>query len=266
VAGQKINGYNMHCRKGVKMSWIKVGLVVLVVIVLAAIGGYFGYDAAYSAGETEGVSIGFRTGKQEGYTSGVQDGYDEGYTLGQQSGYNEGYDEGYDEGYSVGEDEGYETGYSAGETQGYTSGRNDGHASGYDEGVASALGHGYTLRDPTYAEVLSFLDEDRTDENEYIEDTYGVYVCSHFARDAGNNAELEGFRCAFVEIRFIDTGHAIIAFNTVDRGLLYFDPITDERVIPEIGKRYYQCVIPDPGHYYEEPSIDDTIMDVLVIW
>ncbi len=248
------------------MSWMKVGLVSLAVVFLAAIGGYFGYNAAYSAGEVEGLALGYSMGEHDGYTSGMQDGYDEGYTTGGQAGHEEGHDKGYEEGYSLGEDEGYDTGYSAGETQGYTSGRNDGYAIGFDKGVESTLGHGYTLRDPSYAEVLAFLDEDHTNENEYIEDTYGVYVCSHFARDTGNNAETAGLRCAFVEIRFMEVGHAIIAFDTIDKGLIYFDPMTDERIMPETGKRYYQCIIPKPGYYYEEPSYDDTIMDILVIW
>ena len=42
---------------------------------------------------------------------------------------------------------------------------------GYEEGMEAGLGHGYTLRDPTYAEAVAFLREDKTDENEYIEDT-----------------------------------------------------------------------------------------------
>jgi len=130
----------------------------------------------------------------------------------------------------------------------------------------TAWEHGYTLRDPTYKEVITFLRQDKTDENEYVEDTYGVYVCSHFARDACNNAEEAGLRCAFVELRYLDGGHAIIAFNTIDEGLVYFDAITDERVRPVVGKRYYQCIEPEAGHYYEEPPHDDTIMDILVIW
>ena len=127
------------------------------------------------------------------------------------------------------------------------------------------LQHSHRLY-PKYEEAVAFLRNDKTDKNEYIEDTYGVYICSHFARDVGNNAEEEGLRCAFVELRYPDGGHSIIAFNTIDRGLVYFDPQTDERVNPVIGKRYYQCVEPKPGYYYEEPWYDDTIMDILVIW
>ena len=132
--------------------------------------------------------------------------------------------------------------------------------------MEAGLGHGYTLKDPTYEEAVTFLRQDKTDENEYIEDTYGVYVCSHFARDVGNNAEEAGLRCAFVELRYLEGGHAIIAFNTIDKGLVYFEPRTDDRVRPVVGKRFYQCIEPKPGYYYEKPDFDDTIMDILVIW
>jgi hypothetical protein len=165
----------------------------------------------------------------------------------------------YNVAYGAGEAAGYDTGYSSGQDAGYTSGKQD----GYDEGVQAALGHGYTLRDPTYQEAVSFIEQDRTDENEYVED---IYVCSHFARDVCNSAEGEDIRCAYVQISYPDAGHAIVAFDTVDEGLVYFDAITDERVRPVIGKRYYECVEPKGNYYYEEPSFDDTITDILIIW
>ena len=121
----------------------------------------------------------------------------------------------------------------------------------------------FHLHNPTFSEALEFLDDDRTNENEYIE---GEYVCSHFAADVNNNAEELGIRCAFVEIRCPDSGHAIVAFETVDEGLVYYDPITDERVRPVIGRRYYKCIEPQPGYEYVKPSFDDTIEDIVVIW
>jgi hypothetical protein len=161
--------------------------------------------------------------------------------------------------YKAGETGGYDKGYSSGQNIGYSLGKQD----GYEEGVQASLGHGYALRDPTYQEAISFIAQDRTDENTYLEDTY---VCSHFSRDVCNNAEGKGLRCAYVELIYPEGGHAIVAFNTVDEGLVYFDAITDERARPVIGKRYYQCIEPKPGYYYEPPSYDDTITDILVIW
>ena len=188
--------------------------------------------------------------------------YQVAYAVGGKAGYDDGYASGQGVGYSAGRQAGYDEGYTSGEQYGYSTGKAD----GYEEGVNAGLDQGYTLVDPTYNHTLIFLDTDRTNDNEYIEDSYGVYVCSHFARDVCNNAEEEGIRCAFVEIRYADGGHAIVAFDTVDEGLVYFEPMTDERVRPAIGKRYYQCIEPRPGYYYEAPSFDDTIVDVLVIW
>ena len=112
-------------------------------------------------------------------------------------------------------------------------------------------------------EVTNFLREDKTDSNEYVVDTY---VCSHFARDVNTNADSQGIRCAYVDVRYPDSAHAIIAFNTIDNGLVYFDPSTDDRVRPIMGKEYWRCIEPKPGYYYEKPSFDDTIVDILVIW
>ena len=244
------------------MEWVKRILISVALLVLVGVGSFVLYNVAYSEGEKLGYENGYSVGHEAGYSLGKQDGYDEGYVSGKQDGYDEGYvsgkQDGYDEGYISGEREGY--------SEGYISGKADGHEEGYAEGMEAGLGHGYTLRDPTYAEAIAFLKEDKTDKNEYIEDTYGVYVCSHFARDVCNNAAEASLRSAFVELRYLDGGHAIIAFYTIDKGLVYFEPRTDERVKPVIGKRYYQCVEPKPGYYYEAPSFDDTIMDIVIIW
>ena len=124
-------------------------------------------------------------------------------------------------------------------------------------------GHGYTIKDPTYNRMMSFIGEDKIDKKRYVE---GKYTCSHFAMDVCNNAEEEGFRCAFTIILYAEGGHAIIAFNTIDEGLIYIEPQSDELVEPEIGKSYYQCVIPKPGSSREKPDYDDTIEEILVIW
>ena len=220
------------------MNWIKWVIISLAVLAFMVAGGFVLYHVAYAWGDTSGYGRGYSAGQEVGYSSGKQAGYNEGYSLGKGEGYNEG----------------------------YGLGRTDGYEEGYDEGMEAGLGHGYTLRDPTYRQAVSFLRRDKTDENEYIEDTYGVYVCTHFARDVCNNAEAEGLRCAFVSLIYPEGGHAIIAFDTVDEGLVYFDAITDERAEPVVGEHYYQCVEPGPGYYYVKPDFDDTIMDILVIW
>ena len=203
------------------------------VAILAVIGlsGFVVYKIAYGLGEEAGYDKGYPAGQSAGYSSGEQDGYDEGYDVGKEDGYNEGY--------------------------------NLGRADGYDEGVKAGVGHGYIFTDPTYAQAVSFMAQDKTNENIYVE---GVYECRHFATTVCNNAEEKGWRCAYVGLGFRDGGHAIVAFDTVDMGLVYFEAITDERVRPVVGKRYYQCIEPREGYYYAPPSYDDTIVDILVAW
>ncbi|UCH42573.1 MAG: hypothetical protein JSW16_07130 [Dehalococcoidales bacterium] len=75
---------------------------------------------------------------------------------------------------------------------------------------------------PTYAELVAFISKDGTDTNEYIP---GKYVCADFAEDVHNNAEAAGIRAAWVGIEFEgdDIGHALNAFETTDKGLVYID-------------------------------------------
>ncbi len=105
--------------------------------------------------------------------------------------------------------------------------------------------HGYTIKDPTYKEMMSFIMEDKTDEKQYAtSDTFT------FAMDVCNNAEEKGIRCAVALIRYRRLDDAIVAFNTIDEGLIYIEPQSDELVEPEIGKRH----------------IAGTILEILVIW
>jgi len=125
-------------------------------------------------------------------------------------------------------------------------------------------GHGYTIKDPTYSEMMHFLRIDDTDRAEYTE---GEYECTEFSADLCNRAEEEGIRCAYVMIRFPgEIGHAIAAFNTIDKGLTYIEPQTDDLVGVEIGKYLHECVVPEAGYYYEKPDFDDTIEEVLIVW
>jgi len=216
------------------MSWIKWVIVSLAIVLVVGAGGLVLYHAAYAWGDA--------------------------------AGYGRGYSSGWEIGHNSGEQAGYSDGYASGKEEGYGLGQTDGYNEGYDQGLEAGTGHGYTLRDPTYKEAVSFLKRDKTSDNEYNDDDYGVYVCTHFSRDVCNNAEAEGLRCALVHLIYPQGGHAIVAFDTVDEGLVCFDAITDERANPEVGKHYYKCVVPREGYYYLPPDFDDTIMDILVIW
>jgi hypothetical protein len=112
--------------------------------------------------------------------------------------------------------------------------------------------------------MKAFLEQDETSEQEYLRNEY---ICVDFAANVKANAAEEGIRCAYVVIEYLGTnGHAIVAFDTTDRGLVYIEPQFDWDVELEIGRRYYECVIPPPGQYMVEPDYDDTIARIIVIW
>jgi hypothetical protein len=244
-----------------KLMWT---LIAIIVIGGMSFGGYKVYGMGYDGGE----KAGYETGEGVGYKGGLEVGYIEGYRTGTDDGIVEGKKIGYTDGYGVGEQAGYKTGYTSGLATGTQAGYQDGYSkgetAGYEVGLTDGFGHGYTIKDPTWAEVVDFLARDKTDEKPYNLD---IYVCSHFTKDVCNNAEAAGIRCAAVELRFVSgQGHVIVAFNTIDRGLVYFEPQSDEQALPAIGKRYYTTIIPEPGYYYTAPNYDDTIQDMVVIW
>lgn len=170
------------------------------------------------------------------------------------------YKQGYDKAYAPAYDAGYQDGYK----QGYDKGYNEGYQSGLEIGYKQGLATGVNLRNPTYRELMDFLRRDKTDLKPYIKDEY---TCFNFSADVNNNAELEGIRAAFVIIDYPQPpGHAIVAFETVDRGLIFIEPQSDDKVKLVIGKRFHQCIVPKPGYYYLPPPYDDTVVGFRLIW
>jgi len=101
--------------------------------------------------------------------------------------------------------------------------------------VESAVSQAIALKNPTFQELKDFILRDPTSRNEFI---LNQYECRHFATEVNNNAEAEGLRCAFVLLCFDQGQHSVIAFDTVDRGLVYIEPQTDAAIHPEVGGKY----------------------------
>ena len=130
--------------------------------------------------------------------------------------------------------------------------------------LQSQLSTGHILADPTYAAMQTFLTSDKTDQNTYNATTYN---CVNFSADVIANAAKLNIRCAYISIDFPGTtGHAIVAFNTTDKGMVYIEPQTDEIVQLKVGVHFYQSVIPKPGYYYPAPNYDDTVSRFVVVW
>ncbi|MBM3132803.1 MAG: hypothetical protein FJZ95_07215, partial [Chloroflexi bacterium] len=78
------------------------------------------------------------------------------------------------------------------------------------------------LRNPTWQELKRFLEADKTDTLTYAADEFD---CEGFAITLRDNAARRGFKSAFVALGYGEAtiGHALNAFETTDRGLVYVD-------------------------------------------
>jgi hypothetical protein len=92
-------------------------------------------------------------------------------------------------------------------------------------GQAIILSHNANAIDPTFDQMVAFIESDNTDGREYVKSGTDAFVCADFAEVVHNNAEAAGIRAAWVSLTFEGTkeGHALNAFETTDRGLVYID-------------------------------------------
>jgi hypothetical protein len=74
--------------------------------------------------------------------------------------------------------------------------------------------------------LKDFIASDNTDS--YIYDL-NYFPCGAFAEMLHNHAEVSGIRAAWVALDLVEktTGHALNAFETTDRGLVYVDCVGD---------------------------------------
>jgi hypothetical protein len=140
--------------------------------------------------------------------------------------------------------------------------------------LIGADGHAITLKNnpnaknPTWEELKNFLLKDKTDLIEY---DYDKFVCADFAEMVHNNAEQAGIKAAYVSIKLgpcayypISGGHALNAFETTDKGLVYIDctgymtSMNADKIIDlQLGKEYVpKSIFPEPGwsEYWDSMS------------
>lgn len=223
-----------------------------------------GFEAGYSEGSTAGLQQGFDEGNSSGYLIGHEKGYDEGHSMGYESGQNLGFESGFERGnetgyvsgYNDGKNDGYDEGFKVGFNQGNETGYESGLDAGYLQGVEEGAGRGYTIRDPTFKEVKQFLRTDRTDSMKYDPQDF---VCHDFSAMFKTNAFKAGYQCYYVSIRYPVGAHAIVGFNTTDKGFIFIEPQYDDIVSVEIGKPYVD------RSKYVAPDYDDTIDDYTII-
>jgi hypothetical protein len=107
--------------------------------------------------------------------------------------------------------------------------------------------------------LKTFLLKDGTDSHEY---DFTSFVCADFAEMLHNNAEAASIRSAYVCVALgpcssylSGGGHALNAFETIDRGLVYIDCTgasgpgnSDKLVDVSVGDHYIpRSIFPEPG-------------------
>jgi hypothetical protein len=107
-------------------------------------------------------------------------------------------------------------------------------------GTAIQLTRNEAASDVTWAELVEFLRRDDTDRSPYIQD---VYMCGSFSELLHNSAEAVGIRAAWVsvDIRGREIGHALNAFFTTDRGLVFVDCTGGDVVVAADGDTPTDC-------------------------
>ena len=157
-----------------------------------------------------------------------------------------GFEEGHTQGYEAGFYEGSKVGYQEGIKAGYekaTEG-NPGDNSGYGAGS-------YFTYNPTYDELQAILAE--SNKTSAIEINY--------------YAEANGIRTAYVRCQIARKAaertvyvYYLVAFETVDRGLIIIRPRSHEEIKVEIGKSYSEL------NGFRTPTYDDTITKITFFW
>jgi hypothetical protein len=101
--------------------------------------------------------------------------------------------------------------------------------------VAFTGNHTIELKNPSFQELKDFILRDTTSRNRFVLNTY---ECRHFATEVDNSAEAAGLRCGFVLLCFERGQHAVVAFETTDRGVIYIEPQTDAAIEVAVGGMY----------------------------
>lgn len=143
----------------------------------------------------------------------------------------------------------------------------EGGNGGYDNaGKFIVLINNKNAADPTYSQLVAFLQRDESDQFPYqlqinpnavyydkpenLVDVQRVQniidgltqpdpplICADFAERLHNNAEIAGIRCGYVTLNFEGEpiGHAVAVFNTTDLGLVYIDDTGVDKVVPDLN-------------------------------
>lgn len=119
---------------------------------------------------------------------------------------------------------------------------------------------------PTYNGLTAFLEADKTNEISRSED----FGCLDFATAIYHNAKAEGMRVAVVLVLYPEgVGHALNAFYTIDKGLVFIDCSTGWDAIAqiEIDEPYSTSYSQTVGNKsFAAGTVGSIIVDYRIVW
>jgi hypothetical protein len=155
-------------------------------------------------------------------------------------------------------------GFKDGDAQGYKDGLREGGEAGYQEGsrvyysgVEGAdtdnisLSDSYYLYNPSFSEVMDFLDK----EELYSFPDIHEYTVTHSIRS--------GYVRCYVTLNYSSQSEVacdLVAFDTVDKGIVIIEPWSHREVIVKTGERYRAAL--DTS----ELEINGMVNKVTVLW
>lgn len=158
--------------------------------------------------------------------------------------YERGFEEGRSQGYVAGFQEGSRVGYQEGSKIGYVKGNRGDYDSSDGAGV-------YFAYNPTYDELREILADGEADT----------------AREIHEYADANGLRVAYVRSQIARKAaegmvwvYQLVAFETVDNGLVIIEPWSHREVKIEVGKRYSEL------NGFSARPYDDTITKITIVW
>ena len=99
---------------------------------------------------------------------------------------------------------------------------------------------------PSYSDVLAFVEEDDTDKQRYISDNY-TFICTDFTDRFISNFLKKGFfSCEAIIYLPENSSHSLVAINTTDKGLIFIEPQKDKVITSmRVGDNYCSYINSD---------------------
>jgi len=124
------------------------------------------------------------------------------------------------------------------------------------------------LRRPSHTEVIAFIARDNTDGLEYDEDSFN---CLDYSIIVRANAIAEGIRCGILHISDdTEYAHAIVVFDTRDRGEVFIEPQFDWEVERPYPGQDFDDILRRAAKNYDgwlyEADVFGIIQRLVYIW